>query len=210
MSQNSFALAVFNTNVPKSSVFKSLEHFCTQLVVAEEECIYKYTNTGSKVHRIYMCTIVCLFGDQIEQIINSVYKTHSLCQQESDVNDLNHEQQQKQRRQQQRQQRFQQHEDIVLFEHCSDKHEYIRDITLYDLRSIRKNVQPHELSIGTQTYDWLMGTSKQLHSTDTFLIQHEQMRDYLTELHAHYWHKQHASNMENLQKLFLTCLKIKN
>ncbi len=204
MSQNTFALTVFNTNVPKASVFKGIEHFCTQLVVAEEDCIYKYTNTGSKVHQIYMRTIVELFSDQIEQIIHTIYKEYSVGKQDlfGDVKE------QEQRRK--AQSRWHQPEDIVFFEHCDDKQEYIREITLYDLNSMRKNVKEDELSLGTQTYDWLMSTNKTLSLTDTFVQQHVQLRTYLTELHAHYWRKQHSSNMDNLQKLFFTCLNINN
>ena len=204
MSQNSFALAVFNTNVPKSSVFKALEHFCTQLVVAEEDCIYKYTNTGSKVHRIYMLTIVGFFNYQIEHIIHTIYEENSVDKQDF----LGNFQEQEQRRNPQR--RWDQPEDIVFFEHYNDKQEFIREITLYDLSSMRKNVQSHELSLGTQTYDRLMSTNKTLSAADIFVQQHEQLRTYLTELHAHYWRKQHKSNMDNLQKLFFTCLNIKN
>ena len=192
------ALTVFNTLVPKSIIFKCLEHICSELIVAEEDCVYKYTTTELKVHRIFMCTSVGLFQYQIEQILNTIYFEQSkVLRSQIETSYSTHS--------------CFYEQNIVIFEDMNyvQIHEYIKEITYYDLNALRKNVFLNEMSKGYQIFDWLRGTNRILDYNDLFLVQNEELRCFLTELHGHYWHMQHLIDMDMFQRLFVTCLNIK-
>ena len=200
MATKYFALTVFNTFVPKSIIFKCLEHICSELILAEEDCVYKYTTTESKVHRIYMCTIVGLFQYQIEQMLKTIYFEQSkVLSSQIQTSNSTHSC------------FYEREQNIVIFEDMNYVQipEYIKEITYYDLNALRKNVYINEMSIGCQIIDWLRGTNRILDYNDLFLFQNEELRCFLTELHRHYWHMQHLIDMDMLQRLFITCLNIK-
>lgn len=130
MSNKYFALSVLNTHVPKSIIFKCLEHICSELILAEEDCVYKYTTIESKVHRIHMCTIVGFFPYQIEQMLKTIYFEQSkVLSSQILTSHSTHTC------------FYEREQNIVIFEDIGlHTNEYIKEITYYDLNALQKNV----------------------------------------------------------------------